>query len=35
MRLSPIERILAVACVLSAVYRYVTGQWPVGIEVEE
>jgi len=35
MELSASERILLLTVLVSAGYRYVKGQWPVGITVEE
>jgi hypothetical protein len=35
MRLSPTERILAGVCLLCLSYRYLTGNWPIGIEVDQ
>ena len=34
MSLSPIERILLIATVLTVAYRAVYDRWPVGVEVE-
>jgi hypothetical protein len=35
MHLSPAERVALGACLILSAYRYLTGSWPVGLEVEE
>ena len=35
MNLSAFERVFLVVTLLFVGYRYLTGEWPVGIEVEE
>jgi hypothetical protein len=35
MELSPFERVFLLVGFVCGAYRYVTGQWPIGVEVEE
>jgi len=35
MAISKIERFLIAVTVLSVLYRYVTNQWPISLEIEE